>query len=230
MINVESVRLDQEMVHSELGEWLSVDINPRLIAKSIRKEFKVGNDFLQNRQFFRWFVVGGDWDTNNELFNKERNYAEILDLINYESEFRSSPSYKRCVSELQAGFPQKGFDGIPFKSKEDVENTFNYYLELISSMRENGYLPQKILLSSKKDSDIGIAISSTSEFFHFRTGHHRLAIAQLLNIPTVRAKVQIVHPTWLSSKGRDPVASGLNDILEGLKLKIREIDELHSSK
>ncbi len=230
MIKVESVRLEQEKAHLELGESLSIDINPRLIVKSIRKEFKVGNDLLQNKQFFKWFVVGGDWDINYELFSKERNYGEILDLINYDSEFRSSLSYKRCVSELHAGVPQKGFDGIPFKSKEDVENTFNYYLKLISSMRESGYLPQKLLLSSKEDSDIGIAISSTSEIFHFRTGHHRLAIAQLLNIPKVRAKVQIVHPTWLSSGGKNPVTGSLNGILDSLRLKIREIDESDSSK
>ena len=230
MINVESARLNQKYAHLKLGELLSLEVEPNVIKKTICKEFKVGNDMMQNKAFFKWFIVGGDWDTKYNLFQDERNFCEIIDLIEFQDHFRNSNSYRRCVLELQKGIPQKGFDGLPFEKIKDIDDTFAFYLKLISAMKKNGYLPQKQLSKPKHDSDIGVAISSTGELFHFRTGHHRLAIAQLLNLPTVTVSVQIVHHNWLEKKSIVDSSVGKTGIIGTLRGKIKEIDETAPSE
>ena len=230
MIKVESARLKQKTVHLKLSEILSLEVDPNVINKAIRKEFKVGNDILQDEAFFEWFVIGGDWDAKYELFKNERNFSEIVDLIEYQGDFRNSESYSRCVLELQSETPQKGFNGLPFQTIKDIDDTFMFYLELISSMGKNGYLPQEQLPNPKNDADIGVAISSTGELFHFRTGHHRLAIAQLLKLPRVKVSVQLVHQNWLENPGKEGGLAGKTGILAMMREKIREFDDKYSSE
>lgn len=231
MIKIESARLKQKTVQLRLSRFLNFDVDPTVIQKTIRKEFKVANDLLQNVAFFEWFVIGGNWDTKYGLFRDERNYSEILDLVLFKNSFRNSKSYNRCVVEWQNGTPQKGFDGLPFQKIEDIDDTFDYYLNLISSMTANGYVPQKQIPNLKNDCDIGVAISSTGELFHFRTGHHRLAIAQILNLSSVRVSVQLVHQNWLWSKGHARNGEGKDaGILSTIREKIREIDETTSGE
>jgi hypothetical protein len=230
VIKVESARLNQKFAHLKLGEILILEVEPNVIKKTIRKEFQVGNDMMQNKAFFKWFVIGGDWDTKYNLFQDERNFCEIIDLIEFQDDFRNSNSYNRCILELQNGIPQKGFNGLPFEKTKDIDDTFIFYLELISSMKINGYLPQKQLSNPKHDSDIGVAISSTGELFHFRTGHHRLAIAQLLNLPTVTVSVQIVHQNWLERKSNIDSSVGETSILATMREKIKEVDETSPSE
>lgn len=195
MVTVSDCRLEQSEAHAALGSALVFATPPHSIKKMIKKECFIGNDWLQQKEFFDYFVVGGNWDQDYSFVSEDRNFVEMKELISVRDGFRSSSAYKQCVEELQIGCPQKGIDGNYFTSIDDVDEAFIYYLDLIRSMETVGYLP--ILTSRKKtESHIGVGISREGELFHFRTGHHRLAIASLLNLNSVIAQVHCVHSQW----------------------------------
>ena len=197
MIYIENAYLDQSVAFQEIGDSLVFKSQPNQITKMVKKEYKVGNDLLQNNSFFKYFIVGGNWNLEFSNFAEDRNFLEMQELIHFKEEYAKSNSFKRCVNELKDGNPQKNHLGEEFKSLEDVRETFEYYLKLIRDMKTNGYVKQNHLTFGKADSEIGVAISPNSELFHFRTGHHRLAIAKAVNLEHVYVKVHFVHKLWV---------------------------------
>jgi hypothetical protein len=229
MLEVTSYRHRQEAVKQILNEELSFEVNPLSLTKTIKKEFEVNNDLLQNQVFFEYFVVGGKWDLDYGHFREERNFLEMKDLVDFGSRFRESGSFKRSIKELEDNRPQKDHGGLFFKSIKDVEKSFEYYLELISKMRSKGYVSQNQLTGGKPDSEIGVAISRNSELFHFRTGHHRLAIAQLIKLPSVKVTVHLVHENWVHNRLKLSNRSDILSSLQNIQEKVVEIDESATS-
>jgi hypothetical protein len=196
VIRAEQCRLPQAQALLTLADVIVFRVDPAKITKLIRKDCLIGNDWVPQKPFFEYFVVGGNWDTDYEEVRGDRNYREISALMKYGEKFRESDAYTLCVDELRRGVPQKSVHGVHFKTEQEIDETFSYYLKLISSMRENGYLP--ILQTSKKtpEQHIGIGIAPSGEFFHFRTGHHRLAIAKQIGLKSVLVHVHFVHSKW----------------------------------
>ena len=83
-----------------------------------------------------------------------------------------------------------------------LEDSFEFYLNLIEKMRQEGYIKKDYLNDGKKDSDIGVAIGRLGELIHFRKGHHRLAIAKQIGLERVAIAVQLVHPDWIVKEMR----------------------------
>ena len=203
MISLEGMRFPQERALAVFGDGLVFRTDPQRIRKLVKKECRVGNDWMPQKAFFDWFIVGGDWHLDHGLVNEDRNYLEIRDLLMYEGDFQRSPAYRRCVQELEEGIPQKGVHGKLFASEEDIIETFRYYLALVASMKNNGY--RAILETTKvtPERHIGVCIAPDGELFHFRTGHHRLAIAQQTGVSPVLVHVHCVHPLWVGAAMRE---------------------------
>lgn len=196
MLALSNCRIDQAHAHAEMGETLVFRVNPSVINKLIKKECRVGNDWLQQKPFFDFFVIGGDWDREYSWVSEDRNFKEMGQLLKYRENFRESEAYAKCVEEFLAGCPQKGKDGTLFSSLEEIDEAFRHYLDLIGSMEAGGYQP--VLQTAKKEGErhIGVAITRDGELFHFRTGHHRLAIAKQLGLSSVYVHVHCVHSEW----------------------------------
>lgn len=199
MIRLEHCSFSQAEAISQLGDSLVFSVDPSMITKLVKKECQVGNDWVPQRPFFENFIVGGDWDKDFGAVKLDRNFLEIGDLLKYGQEFRKSNSYATCVDELRRGIPQKGVHGNAFETEADIDETFTYYLNLIDAMRLYGYKP--ILETTKRSPErhIGVCIASSGELFHFRTGHHRLAIAKQIGLKSVLVHVHCVHSTWVEN-------------------------------
>lgn len=193
MDELDKAHINQKYAKSLLGDNLIFKINPSHIKKQVRKEYLVGNDWLQHKQFFDYFLIGGCWDKDCTLIENDRNYIEMKELSIFRERFRESQAYINCVRELYDGRPQKGYDGNYFNSILDIDNTFTYYLDLIDSMTLGGYIQELALKKSADECHIGVAIGRTGELFHFRTGHHRLAISKLLNLKSIFIQIHCVH-------------------------------------
>jgi hypothetical protein len=210
-------RIDQSRAHAELGEALTFRTDPRSIKKLIKKECFVGNNWLQQKPFFDYFIVGGDWHRDHAWVADDRNFLEMKELLAVRGNFRASESYRKCIEELHNGVPQKGIEGDYFATVADIDEAFAYYLDLIVSMESVGYLP--VLTSRKKKKEerhIGICIAPDGEFFHFRTGHHRLAIATLLNLNHVMVQVHCVHSEWAARAVRKYGGAELQAIVQAI--------------
>lgn len=221
MINIKDYRLPQEEAFSILGDSIVISTAPSKITKLVKKECLVGNDWLPQKPFFEFFVVGGDWDKNYGEVKADRNYQEISDLIKYGYAFRKSDTYAMCVDELKIGVPHKGVHGFPFRAEADIDETFTYYLNLIKTMEADGY--RSILETSKPTPErhIGVSIAPTGEFFHFRTGHHRLAIAKQIGLKSVLVHVHCVHSKWAENATN---AYGFDE-MTSIKLALNKLKE-----
>lgn len=216
MLTLADTRLDQRAVADSLGDALIFAADPSQINKLIKKECPVSNDWLQQKAFFDYFIVGGDWDRDFSLVRDDRNYLEIVELLTYREAFRSSPSYARCVTEIRQGTAQKGIHGVPFATAADVDETFTFYLDLIDDMRRRGY--QSILQTTKPSPErhIGVGVAQDGELFHFRTGHHRLAIAKQIGLKSVLVHVHCVHSDW----ARTAVKAHGGQEIDALKIEL----------
>lgn len=219
MVMLTEYRIDQSVASFELGDDLVFRVDPNSIRKLIKKECLIGNDWLQQKPFFDFFIVGGDWDLDFSLVENDRNFIEMKELIEVRGDFKSSNARRICVEELQAGCPQKGIDGTHFKSIADVDESFSFYLDLIYSMESVGYLPVLTTRKCENEHHIGVGVARDGELFHFRTGHHRLAIGRLLNLNSVMVHVHCVHSQWAAKA----VAEYGGTELEAIKFSIKRL-------
>lgn len=224
MMALGDLRLDQAEAHRTLGEDLVFRTNPAKIEKLIKKECAVGNDLLQQKAFFDFFVVGGDWDKDYSLVVEDRNFLEMGELISARDDFRATQAYATCVAELHQGCPQKGKTGSPFESIEDIDETFRHYLGLITNMEANGYLPVLNTAKPEGERHIGVAIARDGALFHFRTGHHRLAIARQLGLSSALVQVHCVHSEWADKAIRDHDEDELQAIKQAIRTLAKEQD------
>ena len=204
MLKLDPIPIRQEYVKKILGQNLIFKINPKYIQKQVKKECYIGNDWLQQKAFFEYFFIGGDWEDGCTLIENDLNYIEMKQLLIFREKFRESPAYLSCVKEFYDGRPQKGCDGNYFNSILKIDETFSYYLGLIKSMASKGYL-QDLPAPNKEGEEyhIGVAIGQAGELFHFRTGHHRLAISKLLNLDSIFIQVHCVHTGLLRNLVKD---------------------------
>ncbi len=204
-----------------LGDSVVFSVDPSRITKQLKKECLVGNDWVPQKPFFEYFVVGGNWDLDYGEVNQDRNFQEISDLLEYGHEFRKSATYATCIEELKRGVPQKGVHGAPFETEADIAETFTYYLNLIEDMRAHGY--RSILETTKRTPErhIGISIAPSGEIFHFRTGHHRLAIAKQIGLKSVLVHVHCAHSRWVENAMRE---HGVDEI-NAIKLALNELSK-----
>lgn len=193
-----NVAWSQKEAHSFLGETLYFNINPTEIKLQIRKTNLVRGDTLQDKIFFDFFIIGGDWDKCGTPFSQDHDFKLMLDLFNYRKDFRDSPSYKFDVNRIREGLFQKDYLGKPMFTNKALEDNYNYYLGLLNSIEKSGYMNSAKSPKINGDEPIGVSISSNGEFFHFRTGHHRLATAQILNLSEIPIKIQLVHMDWIN--------------------------------
>lgn len=65
-------------------------------------------------------------------------------------------------------------------------------LSLYESIRLRGYRSEPPFGIVGSDFQIGVAIGENGQVYHFRTGHHRLAVAKLLGIESVPVSIQLI--------------------------------------
>jgi hypothetical protein len=215
-------RIPQIIADSYFGDLLMFESHPQKIEKVIFKNNIVDGDPMQEKIFFEKFVVDGEWDLNYGNFNNERNYREMSDLVTFGHKVAESPSYEEYRRDLRNGIFLKDHNGIRMYSLDQVDEYFKYYHNLIRTMSRDGYVPKRNFPETKIDTDIGVAISRSGELFHFKTGHHRLAIAKLLNLDSVNVKVHLVHDLWSNKSTNVPP---MKDELNQLRLRLITLRE-----
>ena len=201
--DLRSWRLPQEGVHETIKQCPIIFANPKFLERVVPKNNLVKNDWMQDKEFFNFFVVGGDWHQDATPFFGERDYQQIADIYEYGLNYEDSNSFMRNVEEVRLGISLKGYNKERMQSISDIRNNYNYYHNLLLSIKSEGY--EEAVLSTERRDQVGVVIGKTGEFFHFRTGHHRLAIAKVLNLPKIPIWVHAVHEEWLLRQGEyDP--------------------------
>jgi hypothetical protein len=83
---------------------------------------------------------------------------------------------------------------------DDVKGYTDRVIGLARRIEVTNSVPHPEMLSDesdRSDDNVGVAIDASGNLVHFRTGHHRLMIAQQLGVLKVPVVVRVVHAAWL---------------------------------
>jgi len=148
--------------------------------------------FFGNRMFWHPLVKHGRWHQRTTAFTDHPTHVLLQALLS------DSLSDEDRASALTAYYLARGKSAWQAEKKvgEKLEQYMIRYHNIAESMRRNGYL---VDLASD---EIGIAIAPDGSFIKVSGGNHRLAIARLIDLPTVVAEVRFVHRDWLRAQPR----------------------------
>ena len=83
---------------------------------------------------------------------------------------------------------------------DDVKSYAERVIGLARRIEVTKSVPHSEILSDesdRSDDNVGVAVDASGNLVHFRTGHHRLMIAQQLGVLKVPVVVRLVHAAWL---------------------------------
>jgi hypothetical protein len=220
----------KDPLEEELNEALLISVNPKRIAlygASVAERRKLGNTYLRalDRRRRSRFILPGNWDLNCVPFRDIERYRFALELRRYRFDYTKCNRFLELMERIEAGeivsYKNKG---AVFRKAEDVHRYLQGHVEVCRSMIQFGYLPEKAT------DHICIMVGRNGELIKEVRGRHRLAIAQVFDVPLVVALVRHVHPLWVKSEaarlGRLPPVELLRRSLARLEAENRgPVDE-----
>lgn len=146
--------------------------------------------FFGNRLFRHPLVKHGGWHLRTAAFSDHPAHVLLQTIL------ADSLSDENRASALTAYYLARGKSvwHAEKKVRDKLEQYVTRYRNIAESMRGKGYL------ADLADDEIGVAIAPDGTFIKVSGGNHRLAIARLINLPTVVAEVRFVHRDWLRTQ------------------------------
>ncbi|WP_440991903.1 hypothetical protein [Haloarchaeobius baliensis] len=161
-------------------------------------------------------VVGGNWDQHPERFTDRTLYRSFEAHFDDVVPWTETAFFAETMARIEDGERPWGCD-----RRADLERRCTELDELYESIARNGVLSQAELLGgdgkepARKDRPNGLARRIEDEIavhvgrdgeFLFCDGRNRLAIAKLLDVDSIPARIMVRHERWQSF--RDDVAAG----------------------
>jgi hypothetical protein len=202
----DELSLAEEMVR-RYGTYVT-RVNPRTIKLRVTSEWP--------RYLRSWplAVCWGDWDlgaTGVGPFWEDKVQRLLLERGPHHETHR----YREMVAELA----QHGRTG--WRTCHTVEEIDRYLLgvfDLYERIRTNGYEARPT--PSPATPEITVCIGRDGAFTKFGQGTHRLAIARLLDLPSVPVVVDLMHWSWarrcLAERGGNSLLDAVQDALAAI--------------
>lgn len=142
-----------------------------------------------------------------------QKYRYVKDLIENIPNYQSSQWYRRHAEEIRLR-GRTEHKQLMIKSIDELNKFFEeYVLDLVFSMKENGY-------DINKGQQVGyVTIGSNGEIHKSNAGDHRFIVAKLLGTEAMPFRVKGVHEGWLKKQG---LGSRLGDVPQIIK-RIHEL-------
>ncbi len=158
--------------------------NPQHPEKIIDQSFRGINTFGS--------VKKGNWDKNNYEFEQHWKYKAIkqwyIDDIPWEkTEFFS----KKMRSNQEKNH------------KKQLLKWCEEYEDLLNSIKSKGYKTQKELATGQPHKEVCVNVGRNGRFLFNGSGHHRLAIAKVLDLDEIPVIIRVRHSLW--QKTRDHI-------------------------
>lgn len=216
--------LSQDKIRAELGTALLLQVDPMLIREYALPDYVrfkrfgpkplrrlLGADLLYRFVKFRAsLILPGDWDVKATPVADTPTHRFISELVAAGYDYRVTATYVRMVAEVEAGKVIK-YKKTVIDSRDKVDAHFKYYCGVCQSMAAHGYL------SENTRDHICVMIGRHGNIVKEEKGRHRLAIAQLVGVPTIPVYVRHVHPLWVNSLREAFSGQDVEIIRQGLK-------------
>jgi len=201
-----------------LGDELIIKVSPHRIRGKLGKYLQVTEDCTVRCP--PWYIFPGNWDIHPLSLEQAPTYRRMLWLIEYRDAYRQSPEYAELADEIAANSKSLVRKGVCIPSKaSSLDDYFERYLGLLKLIERSRKIPNHG--PADVDRHIGVAVGRNGELLLFKKGHHRIALAQMLNCGLIDAKVLGAHPLWL----RERMAGSVRRPAQALAACIRSLDE-----
>ncbi|MBF9236996.1 hypothetical protein I2I05_06270 [Hymenobacter sp. BT683] len=164
-------------------------------------------------------LVNGEWDIHSKMpvhdfLRKNDSCNTIFQIYSEGLPFQESDQYKSMKRYIDSGIIGPGWQARGCKSVQDIDMYFKRLEKHFDNIKRNGYKAQSELGSNRFHDELTVSIDRNGEFHKQEgEGHHRLAIAVLLNIPTVPVAIKRIHKNWAKEQFKKHKA----DLLTSLK-------------
>jgi hypothetical protein len=145
------------------------------------------------------WVLGGDWDLDTERFADDPRYIAIRDVMTRGAPWEQTESYQQAVERIDHGTPV-----WYCRTRTEYDQRCRAVEALYHQIEANGYLSQRQLRERRpavvvvgRGDEVSVAIGRGGDFL-FIDGAHRLAIAKLLNVPSIPVEVRLRHADWMA--------------------------------
>jgi len=171
------------------------------VTTSLDRVIHVRTDNIQYFCLFKFpfhrFVLRGDWDEKAEPLVpgllKKPHFSCVYEILVEGRNYEETAQYQTMIRELdESGRTERGISTV-----EEVHEYFESLLNAVSDIRENGYRSQKELGGPPHD-EIRVVVDRKGRLLKYFHGHHRLAIARILEIPVIPVFIQCVHYDWVA--------------------------------
>jgi len=144
-------------------------------------------------------VWSGDWDKKLPIA-EDFVQTSVTKMINENLPFEETELYKYSIKKILAGEYRWGC-----KTVEEFKTRGEHILKIFNNIKKYGFKTQKELDSIKEYSfkvnnicidEPGVAIDKDGRYL-YHNGNHRLAILRVLDIKTVKIKVNARHKDWV---------------------------------
>jgi hypothetical protein len=179
--------------HRLLGEGLLIQVRTGHLKLQLQNLTLCGGKWVFPRNMF---VLPGDWDLHARSVDDHWTFRSMSEVLSAQGAYRRTSSFNDAVQRLAQYGPFK-FNGRWIRDLADLETYFETYICLARSIEERGF--KSPACASASDGHVGVAVTRDGQLMHFRTGHHRLALAKGLGVSVITAKVHVVHQKWLAN-------------------------------
>lgn len=172
------------------------------------------------------FIIEGDWDVKYKLPVKDYLYdypnsRAVFDVFVYGKHYKETKRYQNMMKLLR----ENKIDDWRLKRCKTEKDIDEYFLRikcLYESVKNDGYKSQKHLGTIKANDEICVYIDRNGEFHKLQgSGHHRLAIAKILEIKNIPVTIRGIHFEWakkLSKNYRADIITAINNGIDNLKI------------
>lgn len=148
---------------------------------------------------FKGVILDGDWDILGKRFDQLDIYQAIDQVCLGGKCWSETAFYKQTLLEIKNGKIHYGCQN----EAEFIRHCHGIEM-LFQDIKENGYKSQGDLFRTGlikdplvAEQEITICVGRSGDLL-FSDGAHRLAIAKLLNIPSIPVKIAVRHKGWIN--------------------------------
>ena len=187
---LEEQGLPRRSVEAALGERLNVQFDPRRLVRGF--SYPDGfPDRIARRKASNQFLWTGDWDLPRAYLVDSPRTCFIQDIWRHRLDLEQSDTFRELSERCHLGKPfESHHKGVVLDSRERILEYLQLYRFYMEDMACFGFNK-----AAGKD-HLGIVLDRHGRFIKINKGLHRLAMAQVLGVPCVTARVRHVHRSW----------------------------------
>lgn len=188
-----------EAAQGVLGPDLTVSFRPGAVQRKL--------DAQAMAPLKHGFVVEGLGDLPTREITSLYTYLDIVDITRHEDNLAETRLYRWLKASLEAGRPVNSRSSV-LDSEERILDLCRSKLDLYRSIKAKGY-------HYSGPDEICLGVLADGGLIHMRRGTHRMAIAHILELPSVTGRITHIDRRFAErAAGSGPVIGKLRQAIQ----------------